>query len=200
LLIGLGLYTYFLFGRQRASCIYTQPPISHSTISYQTRMWAYAQRDGRPGNIGGAKLRHLCTIAQLCRAIISSQLRHVSTIRKKNLLNSNISPTCLHNMVNFGLLTAEIGWWVWGTPANFNGFRVLASLLHRHRSTEINQTLYDVWPSPGRYTVHFRGLLPLTEFCQGKIHFASKSCVLLYWQRYCTALEQWALAKLRRGI
>jgi len=29
-----------------------------------------------------------------------------------------------------------------------------------------------------------------------EIHFASKSCVLLYWQRYCTALEQWASAKL----
>ena len=29
------------------------------------------------------------------------------------------------------------------------------------------------------------------------IHFASsKSCTLLYWQRYCTALEQWARAKL----
>ena len=46
--------------------------------------------------------------------------------RKKNLLNSNTSSRCRHNMVNFGLLTAEIGWWVWGTPANFNGFRVLA--------------------------------------------------------------------------
>ena len=32
-------------------------------------------------------------------------------------------------MVNFGLLTAEIRR-VWGTPANFNGFRVLAALLH----------------------------------------------------------------------
>jgi len=31
-------------------------------------------------------------------------------------------------MVNFGLLTAEICWRVWGTPANFNGFRVLALL------------------------------------------------------------------------
>ena len=29
-----------------------------------------------------------------------------------------------------------------------------------------------------------------------KIHFAPKSCVLLYWQCYCTALEQWAPAKL----
>jgi len=28
------------------------------------------------------------------------------------------------------------------------------------------------------------------------VHFASKFCVLLYWQRYCTALEQCATAKL----
>jgi len=33
-------------------------------------------------------------------------------------------------MVNFGLLAAEIVSLVWGTPANFNGFRVLAALLH----------------------------------------------------------------------
>jgi len=50
--------------------------------------------------------------------------------RKKNLLNSNISPTCPHNMVNFGPLVAEILSLVWGTPGNFNGFRVLAALLH----------------------------------------------------------------------
>jgi len=50
--------------------------------------------------------------------------------RKKNLLNTNTSSTCPDNMANFGLLTAEICWRVWGTPANFNGFRVLASLLH----------------------------------------------------------------------
>jgi len=50
--------------------------------------------------------------------------------RKKNLLSSNISSRCPHNMVNFGLLEAEIVSLVWGTPANFNGFRVLAALLH----------------------------------------------------------------------
>jgi len=33
-------------------------------------------------------------------------------------------------MVNFGPLAAEIVSLVWGTPGNFNGFRVLASLLH----------------------------------------------------------------------
>ena len=32
-------------------------------------------------------------------------------------------------MANFGPLAAEIGPVVWGTPANFNGFRILAALL-----------------------------------------------------------------------
>ena len=50
--------------------------------------------------------------------------------RKKNLLSSNTSSTCPDNMVNFGRLTAEIGLGVWGTPANFNGFRVLATARH----------------------------------------------------------------------
>jgi len=34
------------------------------------------------------------------------------------------------NTVNLGPLAAEIGSGVWGTPTNFNGFRVLAALLH----------------------------------------------------------------------
>ena len=34
--------------------------------------------------------------------------------RKKNLLCSNISPTCPYNMVNFGKLAAEIVSLVWG--------------------------------------------------------------------------------------
>jgi len=72
------------------------------------------------------KSRHLGTIPQLCRAI-SLQLRHVLTIGK-NLLSSNISSMCPHNMVNIGSLAAEICWRVWGTHENFNGFRVLAAL------------------------------------------------------------------------
>jgi len=68
---------------------------------------------------------------------------------KKNLLNSNISSTCPHSMVNFGPLVLEIVSLVSSTPANFNGFHVMASLLQRRHSTEANQTLHDVWPSPG---------------------------------------------------
>jgi len=39
-------------------------------------------------------------------------------------------------MVNFGPLAAEIVSLVWGTPGNFNGFRVLAALLHSQTATE----------------------------------------------------------------
>jgi len=60
---------------------------------------------------------------------------------EKTSLNSNVSPTCPHHMVNFGPLPAEICWNVLGTPTNFNGFRAS-------------------------------------------------------WQRYCTALEYWASAKV----
>jgi len=63
--------------------------------------------------------------------------------RKKTLLNCNISSTCPHNMVNVGLLSAEICWRVWGTPANFNGFRVLgllAALPHGTLLAGVSQT------------------------------------------------------------
>jgi len=41
-----------------------------------------------------------------------------------------MSSTCPHNMVKLGPVAAEIDPVVRGTPANFNGFRVLAALLH----------------------------------------------------------------------
>ena len=80
---------------------------------------------------------------------------------------SNMSSTRSRNIVNFSPLTAEICSVLWGTPVNFNEFCILASLLHRHRATEVNQTLHDVWPSPALvHYIHFWGLLPLTELCQ----------------------------------
>ena len=60
---------------------------------------------------------------------------------EKNLLNIDTSSTCPHNMVNFGLLTAEICWRFWGTPANFNGFCVFAALLHSTLVVGISQTV-----------------------------------------------------------
>jgi len=69
---------------------------------------------------------------------------------KKKLAKQQYLP---HTSFQYGELrptNAEIGLPVWGTPADFNGFRVLPSLLqlHRRRSPEGNQTLHDVWPSP----------------------------------------------------
>jgi len=59
---------------------------------------------------------------------------------RKKLLSSNISSTCSHNMVNFGSLAAEIVSLVWGTPGNFNGFRVFAALLHGILVVGVSQT------------------------------------------------------------
>ena len=44
-------------------------------------------------------------------------------------------------MGNFGPLAAEICSGVLGTPANFNGFRVLAALLHGTLVVGVSQTL-----------------------------------------------------------
>ena len=59
----------------------------------------------------------------------------------KKFLSSNISSTCSHNMANFGPLAAKIGSVVWDIPGNFNGFRVLAVLLHGTPAVGVSQTL-----------------------------------------------------------
>ena len=131
------------------------------------------------------------TIAQL-RPAVFLQLRCVLTIGK-NLLNSNIASTCPHNMANFVPLMAEIGSGVWGTPANFNGFHVLASLLQRFRSPDRSTKLCTMF---GRllgcctmYTFS-AALLFWRTSSTCKLQFASNSCVLLYWQRHCTGVSQ----------
>jgi len=85
--------------------------------------------------IQDAKNRHLGTIAQLCGAI-SSKLRHVSTIGEKF-----VKQQYLHMSSQYGELAAEILWRVWGTPAHFNGLRVLAALLHGTLVVGVSETL-----------------------------------------------------------
>jgi len=63
------------------------------------------------GNVGrkkSPKNRHLGPIAQICRAISSYR-------ESEKVLNSKISSTCLHNMVNFGLLMLR-SVYQFGTP------------------------------------------------------------------------------------
>jgi len=121
------------------------------------------------------KNRSLCTIAQLCQAV-SSQLRHVLTVGKKLVKQQYV----LHMSSQYGELRPTNGWHrltfgCLGTPANCNGFRMLASLLHRRRSPEANQTVHDLWPSPGlvHHIYIFGGCCPLTEFC----HVQTSLCV-----------------------
>ena len=113
---------------------------------------------------------HFLSICAPSHKFLGLYLSNEGTYRQsvKNLLNSNISPTCPHNIVNCGPLPSEIFSLVWGTAANFNGFLILASLLQRLHSTETNQTLHCVWPSPGlvHYIYVFGGSCPVMEFCQ----------------------------------
>jgi len=92
-------------------------------------IWARAGWPWR-GEIQDAKITQKIAICAPSHKFVGLYLRNWSMYRQseKKLLNNSISSTCLHNVVNLGLLTAEIGRWVLSTPANFIGFRVLASL------------------------------------------------------------------------
>ena len=111
----------------------------------------------------------------------------------------------LHIFPQYGELRPTSGWDRFGslgTPATFNGFRVLALLTAATSFTGGQPKFARCLPSSGLlYTIYTRSgaLAPWRNFATCKIHFASKSCVLLHWQRYCTALQQQASAKLRRG-
>jgi len=96
----------------------------------------------------GRKNRQLCTNAQLCR-VISSQLRHVSTIGKK-LVKQQYLLQLSPQYGKLRALAAEIGPVVWGTPANFNGFRILAALLHGTLVVGVSQTLRH-WTEDATY-------------------------------------------------
>jgi len=56
-----------------------------------------------------------------------------------------------HMSPQYGKLRPSNSWDCFGClvhPSNFNGFRILPSLLQRRHSPEANQTLLNVWPSP----------------------------------------------------
>jgi len=67
------------------------------------------------------KIPHLRTIAQLCRTI-SSQLRHVSTIRKKLVKQQYLPHMSLQYAELWPTLAAEICWRVWAPQLISTGF------------------------------------------------------------------------------
>jgi len=94
------------------------------------------------GNVAPKKCQKVAILAP-SHNFVGLSLRTKAGIdnREKNLLNSNVSPTCRHYIENFGPLVAEICWRVWDTTENFNGFRVLAALLHGTLVEGVSQSL-----------------------------------------------------------
>jgi len=121
------------------------------------------------------KIRYLCTIAQLCWAV-SSQLRHVSTIRKKLVKQQYL----LHMFSQYGERWPTNGW---GTQAHFNGFRVLAALLHGTVVIGVSETL-RCWTEGATYIRqggHHVGHWPifLVSWCMLMFSCLPDSCVIL---------------------
>jgi len=102
-------------------------------------------------------------------------------------------------MVNFGPLTAEIDWWVWGTPANFNGFRIFASFtapISLNGGQPYFARCLAVFFAIVHYIHIFGGSWPLTGFFQVQIHFAFKYLRYPILAALLHGIEQWASAKL----
>jgi len=84
------------------------------------------------------------------------------------VLNSNISSTCSHNILNFGPLTAKNCWRIWGTPAISTGF----SSWLRYCTDVAQRTSTKLCTMFGRLlrwysnVYIFGGYCSLTEFCQ----------------------------------
>jgi len=119
------------------------------------------------------KIRHLSTIAQLCPAV-SLQLRHVSTIGKKLVKQQYL----LHISSQYGELWPTSGWDQFGSsghPSKFQrvsrvGF-VTAAMSLTGGQPNFAQCLAVSWART--VYIHFRGILPLTEFC----HVHNSVCV-----------------------
>jgi len=72
---------------------------------------------------------------------------------RKKFVKQQCIPHMCYDTVNFGLLAAEICRRVWDTPANFNGFRVLAALLRGTLVVGVSQTL-RLWTEDATYIRH----------------------------------------------
>ena len=125
------------------------------------------------------KNRHLHTIAQLCWAV-SSQLKYVLTTGKK-LLNSNISSTCPHNMVNFGPLMVR-SVYQFGAPQQvsmaFASWLRYCTNVDQWRSTKLWRCFAVSWAVT--LYIHFWGLLSPNGILPGAKFTLHSSLVCSY--------------------
>jgi len=107
---------------------------------------------------------------------------------EKNLLSSNISSTCLHNMVNFGLLAAEIVSGVWGHPSYFQRLPHLGSVTARQSSSERQPNFAALNGGrhlcsagrPSRWALaHILVVLVVHFYAHGGMHAVEITCVQL---------------------
>jgi len=100
-------------------------------------------------------------------------------------------PTRLHNPNGKSIDSAVLHSSRQKAPILYSG-RVFASLLQRCRSWSSTKLCTMFGRLLDWYIMYtFLGALaPYRNSARCKIHFASKSCVLLHWLRYCTALGQ----------
>jgi len=122
------------------------------------------------------KIRHLSTIAQLCRAV-DSQLKHVSTIGKKLVKPQYL----LHMSSQCGKLRPTNGWDWFGSLRHPSKFQRLSRLGFVTAATSLSGSQPNfAWcltvSCTGIYICIFGGSCPLTEFWQ----LQNSLCVQLF--------------------
>jgi len=103
---------------------------------------------------------------------------------RKNMLSNYTFSTCRNNMVNFGPLADEIDPVVCGTPANFNGFRVLAARVTARQSS--------IWRQPNFAALDKRRHLYSAGWpSRWVLAHISSSFYLFLFPRLISAVEHW---------
>jgi len=136
---------------------------------------------------------HHCTTLSCC--IFATKARTNNREKKRVKWQYLLHTSLQHG--ELGPLTAEIRWWVWGTPENFNGFCILASLLQQRQSTRSTKLYMIFGHLLHWYTIYaFLGALVPMKFRRLQNSLWVQDCVLINWQCYCTALEHWPQPKI----
>jgi len=135
-------YLYFFLAESQPSQIGCLPYF-HTWCGLSANLGCRSETccTGLAGNTGRKKSpeipgHHRTTLS---RYIFATKARMDN--RKKELVKQQYLPTRPYYMVNFGPLAAEMVSGVWGTPANFNWFCVLAALLDGTLVVGVSQTL-----------------------------------------------------------
>jgi len=135
---------------------------------------------GNTGCKNDASHRHLCTIVQICCAV-SSQLRHASATGKKLVKQQYV----LHMSPQYGPTN---GWDLLASFGHLSKLQRVLRLAFVTAATSLtgsqpNCMMFDHLLCCYTVYTYSVALAHWQNFAPCKIHFTSKSCVLLYCQR-----------------